>query len=287
MEPKPVINTNTIVRGIVTDKTGNVYFLIYAKEGLLYRLYPQPELLFRTSKGMLTSLAYDETTNSLFMCTSFYQILKYSLNNDNNNSAISVVVGRDRPDINSIALSSIDDSKTPLPVHDGKFPDVLFWDLRGIAVDKNGDLWVVDKRHIRKISMKEQTVETICQAEATYHIVKSPNSDLIYCSRPFVAKGTGVWVVDTKLKQKEDKRVSPEGKIDNPRGLFLEADGTLLVAHESGICKVDPNAVKMEPFVELEQCRVITSDPQGNLYVGTNNCIMKIERAVVSSQSSS
>ena len=211
---------------------------------------------------------YDPTMHCLYITTSFFQILKF----DTHQSKMTVLAGRDRPDLSTKELADV-----PLSITDASFDDVLFWDLRGITLDQHGDLYLLDKRYIRKLHMKEQTVQTICDEDGAFHILKSLATNEIFSSSPFVS-GNGVFKIN--LGTHTSARVSQEGAIDNPRGLLMTTDGSLLVCNDKGLCKVDlksqypivPTPVWKEPM-----CRVIVADDQGNLFVGTNDRIIQLD----------
>ena len=138
--------------GIAVDNNGNIYFT-KGTEGL-YQINKddtKPQCILKNESAMMGIIW--NRNNILYICDyDNHRILSYSIDTRN----LSILSGNGK-----------EGNK------DGNMKEAQFNYPRGITMDKNGDLYITDIHHVRKINLSKETVETIAGSGDTVPIWKS------------------------------------------------------------------------------------------------------------------
>jgi len=133
-------NTNNWVSGITVDNNGNIYFT-KGFEGL-YQINKddtKPQCILKNESFMIGIIW--NRNNILYICDfNNHRILSYSIDTRN----LSILAGNGEEGYK-----------------DGNMKEAQFYNPYGITMDKNGDLYITDSHHVRKINLSKETVETI------------------------------------------------------------------------------------------------------------------------------
>ena len=132
------------VSGITLNNNGNIYFTIGDENIYEIRkddINTNPKILINIKGANLRGIVWNKNNNILYICDYVnHKILSYSIDTGN----ISTFAGNGKEGYK-----------------DGNINDAQFCNPKGITIDKNGDLYITDSHHVRKINISSRIVETI------------------------------------------------------------------------------------------------------------------------------
>mmetsp|Transcript_16776 Transcript_16776/g.23339 ORF Transcript_16776/g.23339 Transcript_16776/m.23339 type:complete len:188 (-) Transcript_16776:122-685(-) len=180
--------------------------------------------------------------------------------------------------------------------------DAQFCTPQGIAMDRNGDLYITDYHHIRKINLSEGTVITIAGSTTAFsreyqdgeaknakfsgpYGISVSNDGTIYvadrdnhCIRK-IKDGIVSTIAGIPLEEGNQDGSLSDSQFKYPSGLILDGDGNLLVGDYNGLRIVDMHQ-KIVTTLSQETCKEIYSlatDCLGQVYVGGDS-LYKLNR---------
>ena len=268
--------TSSVVAGMTVDHNGCIYCTHYFND-TIFRIdqndATNPVIITRVDKMVFTipikSCQMVWNNNVLYICYA-HRILKYTLDTGN---------------LSTLAGSGEGGHK------DGNIKDATFSNgPRGIAVDKNGDLYITEWHCVRKINLSEGTVITIAgQTEAEGH--KDGPSDNALFYRPYgiaVSEDGTIYVADQnnqcirKIKDGIVSTIAGTPHDETQACPFscpcVGADGNLIVTVRHGLKIMDSKYQLGSILIPLSKYRVFCiAEHNGTIFFGIHNRIMKLE----------
>jgi DNA-binding beta-propeller fold protein YncE len=276
-----ICNTKEWVRGITVDNIGNIYYTtnnenIYLVSKDNNNINTESQILINIKGAMLYGIVWNRN-NILYICDSNnHEIHSYSIDTRN---------------LSTLAGNGEEGHK------DGNMKEAQFNYPSGITMDKNGDLYITDEHHVRKINLSKETVETIAgsidegyndgntmNAKFNFPIgISMSDDDTIYvadCYNECIRKiKNGIVSTIAGIPEKEGYEDGSlnHSKFSDPFGIVLNDDGNLLVCDLNGLRRIDMNQNIVSTLIKQQGIRALSKDKYGNIYVGIKNSILKLE----------
>jgi hypothetical protein len=277
------VDSEKVIYGIAMDNnSGNIYTTLRA-DGLwkLNKDDMKPQCIVKDGSYML-GIVWNGN-NILYICDlSNHRILSYSIDTE--------------------TLSTLAGNRTK-GHQDGNIKDATFYYPWGIAMDRNGDLYITEWDRIRKINIKSGTVETIAgptgsQDDHGYRDGETKNAKFHRPTGIVISDDDTIYVCDRFnycIRQIKNGIVSTiagipgkKGFKDGPtnqsifsylHGLVLTDDGNLLVGDCNGlrIMNMNQKIVSTSQGILHQQIDSLTRDTLGSIYVGCKNTIFHLE----------
>jgi DNA-binding beta-propeller fold protein YncE len=276
------VDSKGAIYGIaVNNNNGNIYMAL-GIDGLwkLNKDDMKPQCIVKDGSYMI-GIVWNGN-NILYICDINHRILSYSIDTE--------------------ILSTLAGNGTR-GHQDGNIKDATFYHPWGIAMDRNGDLYITEWDRIRKINIKSETVETIAgptgsQTDYGYQDGETKNAKFNRSTGIVISNDDTIYVCDQYnhcIRQIKNGIVSTiagipgkEGFKDGPtnqsifrypHGLILTDDGNLLVGDYNGLRIVDMNQkiVSTSQGILHQQIHSLTRDTLGSIYVGCKNTIFHLE----------
>lgn len=260
------------IRGIAVDAQDNLYCTVGESVWKLNTKDPniEPQRIIHQDGATLRSVVWNGV-NKLYICDwSRHSVLQYNLNT----GRLSVLAGTGK-----------EGDK------DGNIKEATFCYPRGIALDRNGNLYVSDYHHIRKIDLNRNTVETIAGCTTgrlgAFKDGECRQAKFDVPGALVVADDGTIYVADVHgqcIRKIKDGIVSTiagtpgkggfrdgtlrEAKLKYPRSLILSSDGSLLVVDNTALRKVDITRNWVSSIQTNCNCFCIAAD-QKSVFLGT------------------
>ena len=275
-----ICNTKERVVGITVDNIGNIYYTtnnenIYLVSKDNNNINTESQILINIKGAGLHGIFWNRN-NILYICDNKnHKIISYSIDTRN----LSTLAG------NGYGHK------------DGNMKEAQFNSPSGITMDKNGDLYITDYNYVRKINLSKETVETIAGSiDKGYNDGNAMNAKFFIPHGITMSSDDTIYVVDyynhciRKIKNGivstiagiPNKEGYEDGSLNHsifnfPFGILLNDDGNLLVCDDNGLRRIDMNQNIVSTLIKQQDTRSLSKDKYGNIYVGTNNTILKVE----------
>ena len=280
-------NTNNWVPGITVDNNGNIYYTTSSENIYLVNkdnINTESQILINIKDAELRGIIWNRN-NILYICDwNNHRILSYSIDTRN----LSILAGNGEKGYK-----------------DGNMKEAQFRYPRGITMDKNGDLYITDFHHVRKINLSKETVETIAGSnDKGYNDGEAKNAKFNVPIGITVSDDNTIYVADYYnhciRKIKNDivstiagiprKYGNQDGSLSNskfscPCGIHLDIDGSIIISEGSNkLRRIDINNKLVTsisiPEIKEENIYSLSGSLKRTLYIGTKNAIYKVKENV-------